>query len=173
MAAVEKQLLSGLDEPSSLASIKAHLAFLDDQIAAIDRQIEAEIADDQELARRATILQSIPGIGAATAAVLIAELPELGQCDKKQIAALAGVAPMNRDSGQWRGQAHIAGGRLSVRCALYMATLPAIRFNPPIRDFYKHLRAQGKAPKVAITAAMRKLLITANTLLAENRPWHP
>ena len=173
MAAVEKQRLSGLDEPSSLASIKAHLAFLDDQIAAIDRQIEAEIADDQELARRATILQSIPGIGAATAAVLIAELPELGQCDKKQIAALAGVAPMNRDSGQWRGQAHIAGGRLSVRCALYMATLPAIRFNPPIRDFYKHLRAQGKAPKVAITAAMRKLLITANTLLAENRPWHP
>lgn len=97
--------------------------------------------------------------------------PELGQCDKKQIAALAGVAPMNRDSGQWRGQAHIAGGRLSVRCALYMATLPAIRFNPPIRDFYKHLRAQGKAPKLAITAAMRKMLITANTVIHKNRPW--
>lgn len=118
------------------------------------------------------LLCSIPGIGAVTAAVLIAELPELGQYDKKQIEALAGVAPMNRDSGQWRGRAYIAGGRLSVRCALYMATLPAIRFNPSIRDFYKHLRAQGKAPKLAITAALRKLLIMANSIIQQDRPWN-
>lgn len=176
MLAVEKQRLSGLDDADTLASIKAHLAFLEGQIATVDDQIAVEIASDERLARRAMLLCSIPGIGAVTAAVLIAELPELGQCDKKQIAALAGVAPMNRDSGQWRGQAHIAGGRLSVRCALYMATLPAIRFNPPIRDFYKHLRAQGKAPKLAITAAMRKLLIMANTVVQQDRPWianHP
>lgn len=172
MLAVEKQRLSGLDDADTLASIKAHLAFLKGQIATVDDQIALEIASDDRLARRAALLCSIPGIGAVTAAVLIAELPELGQCDKKQIAALAGVAPMNRDSGQWRGQAHIAGGRLSVRCALYMATLPAIRFNPTIRDFYKHLRAQGKAPKLAITAAMRKLIIIANTIIQKNRAWH-
>jgi transposase len=171
MLAVEKQRRSGLDDPDTLASINAHLAFLKGQIATIDEQIAADIADDARLARRAMLLGSIPGIGAVTAAVLIAELPELGHCDKKQIAALAGVAPMNRDSGQWRGQAHIAGGRLSVRCALYMATLPAIRFNPPIRDFYKHLRTRGKAPKLAITAAMRKLLIMANTIIQQDRPW--
>lgn len=173
MLASEKQRLSGLDDADSIASIKAHLAFLEAQIAIADRQIGDEIAADPKLARRAMLLQSIPGIGAVTAAVLVAELPELGSVDKKQIAALAGLAPMNRDSGQWRGQAHIKGGRLSVRCALYMATLPAIRFNPPIRDFYKHLRAQGKAPKLAITAAMRKLLITANVIIQQDRIWKP
>ena len=131
MLAVEKQRLSGLDDPDSIASITAHLAFLKGQIAQTDAQIAADIKADPGLSRRAVLLESIPGIGATTAAVLIAELPELGQVDKKQIAALVGVAPMNRDSGQWRGQAHIKGGRLSVRCALYMATLPAIRFNPP------------------------------------------
>ena len=92
---------------------------------------------------------------------------------RKLKTALVGIAPMNRDSGQWRGQAHIAGGRLSVRCALYMATLPAIRFNPPVRSFYQHLRTQGKAPKLAITAAMRKLLITANVIIQQDRPWKP
>ncbi|MBX9731107.1 MAG: IS110 family transposase [Sphingomonas sp.] len=173
MLAVEKQRLSGLDDADSIASIQAHLAFLQGQIATADSQIQSEIAADPMLARRAMLLQSIPGIGAVTAAILIAELPELGFVDKKQIAALAGVAPMNRDSGQWRGQAHIAGGRLSVRCALYMATLPAIRFNPSIRDFYQHLRAQGKAPKLAITAAMRKLIIMANVILHHDRPWTP
>jgi transposase len=171
MLAVEKQRLSGLEDPDTLASIHEHLAFLKHQIARCDTHIEAEIVADPMLARKSSLLQSIPGIGATTAAILIAELPELGQADQKQIAALAGVAPMNRDSGQWRGQAHITGGRLSVRCALYMATLPAIRFNPTIRLFYQRLRADGKAPKVAITAAMRKLLITANAIIQKNRPW--
>lgn len=173
MLATEKQRLSGLDDAGCIASIKAHLAFLEAQIALADQQIAAEIEADPNLARRAMLLQSIPGIGAITAAILVAELPEMGIADNKQIAALVGLAPMNRDSGQWRGQAHIKGGRLSVRCALYMASLPAIRFNPPIRDFYQHLRAQGKAPKLAITAAMRKLLITANVIIQQNRPWTP
>jgi transposase len=171
MLATEKQRLSGLDDPDTLESIREHALFLQGQISRCDARIRAEIAADAGLARKADLLQSIPGIGATTAAVLIAELPELGSADQKQIAALAGVAPMNRDSGQWRGQAHIAGGRLSVRCALYMATLPAIRFNPTIRVFYQRLRTDGKAPKVAITAAMRKLLITANAIIQHNRPW--
>ena len=171
MLAVEKQRLSGLDDADTLASIREHLVFLKCQISQCDARIKAEIDVDEKLARKALLLESIPGIGAVTAAILIAELPELGIADKKQIAALAGVAPMNRDSGQWRGQAHITGGRLSVRCSLYMATLPAIRFNPAIKDFYQRLRAEGKAPKVAITAAMRKLLIIANAVIQQNRPW--
>lgn len=171
MLATEKQRLSGLDDTDTLASIHEHLAFLQGQINRCDARIKSEIEADEKLARKAALLESIPGIGATTAAVLIAELPELGSADKKQIAALAGIAPMNRDSGQWRGQAHITGGRLSVRCALYMATLPAIRFNPTIRTFYQHLRAEGKAPKVAITAAMRKLLIIANAIIQQDRPW--
>jgi transposase len=171
MLATEKQRLSGLDDADTLASIREHLTFLQGQIGQCDARIKAEIEADEKLARKAVLLESIPGIGATTAAVLIAELPELGIADKKQIAALAGVAPMNRDSGQWRGQAHITGGRLSVRCSLYMATLPAIRFNPAIKDFYQHLRAEGKAPKVAITAAMRKLLIIANAIIQQDRPW--
>ena len=171
MLAVEKQRLSGLDDADTLASIREPLVFLKCQISQCDARIKAEIDVDEKLARKALLLESIPGIGAVTAAILIAELPELGIADKKQIAALAGVAPMNRDSGQWRGQAHITGGRLSVRCSLYMATLPAIRFNPAIKDFYQRLRAEGKAPKVAITAAMRKLLIIANAIVQQNRPW--
>ena len=171
MLAMEKQRLSGLDDPETIASIRAHLAFLQGQIGTCEQRITDEIGADAKLARKAMLLQTIPGMGTVTAAVLVAELPELGQVDKKQIAALVGVAPMNRDSGQWRGQAHITGGRFSVRCALYMATLPAIRFNPTIKAFYKNLRANGKAPKVAITAAMRKLLITANAIIEQDRPW--
>ena len=101
----------------------------------------------------------------------MAELPELGRIDKKAIAALAGVAPFVRDSGQFRGQAHIGGGRLSVRCALYMATISAIRANPPIKAFYQHLRAAGKPTKLAIVAAMRKLITTANAVIANDTPW--
>ena len=171
MLATEKQRLSGLDDADTLASIREHIAFLQGQIHQCDTRIKPEISADDTLTRKAVLLESIPGIGTTTAAVLIAELPELGIADKKQIAALAGGAPMNRDSEQWRGQAHITGGRLSVRCALYMVTLPAIRFNPTIRAFYQHLRAEGKAPKVAITAAMRKLLIIANAIVQQDKPW--
>lgn len=121
--------------------------------------------------RRAELLCSIPGIGAVTAAVLIAEMPELGCIANKQAAALAGVAPFVRESGQMRAQAHIAGGRLSVRCALYMATISAIRANPPIKHFYRRLRDQGKPAKLAIVAAMRKLLTIANAIIANDKPW--
>lgn len=171
--AAEKQRDAEPEADRIRASLKAHIAFMSAEVKDLDEAIATAIATDAALKERAELLCSIPGIGAITAAVLVAELPELGRIDKKAIAALAGVAPFVRESGQFRGQAHIAGGRLSVRCALYMATISAIRANPPIKAFYKHLRQAGKPAKLAIVAAMRKLLITANAILATNRPWSP
>jgi transposase len=171
-AAQEKQREPIPGQPLVTGSIERHLAFLAREIGAIDEAIADAIEADGMLARRAKLLRSIPGVGAVTAATLVAELPELGTTGNKQIAALTGVAPMNRDSGMSRGQAHIVGGRMSARCCLYMATIVAIRWNPVIRPFYKHLREQGKPPKVAIVAAMRKLITTANSMLTHDRPWH-
>ena len=173
-AAIEKQRDVPSDEPLIGSSVKPHLAFLKGEIETIDQTIALAIDADQSLARRAALLRTIPGVGTVTAATLVAELPELGHIGKKQIAALIGVAPINQDSGLFRGQAHIAGGRQSARCCLSMATIVAIRCNPAIRPFYKHLRDQGKPPKVAIVAivaAMRKLIITANAMLQNDRPW--
>ena len=115
----------------------------------------------------------MPGIGDATARVLLAELPELGHVDRHQVAALAGLAPFNRDSGQWRGERHIQGGRAGVRTALYMPTVVATRCNPVIRAMYRRLRAAGKKPKVALTACMRKLLTILNAMLRDGTPWSP
>ena len=173
MLAAEKQRDHGLEDPEILGSVRGHLGFLTDQIRLFDRAIAGHIAADHRLARRAELLATIPGIGTPTAAILVAELPELGAIGKKQIAALAGVAPFNQDSGPRRGEAHIGGGRLSARCALYMAAITAIRCNEPLKSYYRRLRSDGKKPKVAIVAVMRKLIILANTLLAENRPWTP
>lgn len=119
MLATEKQRLSGLDDAGTLPSIREHIAFLQGQIGQCNARIRAEIAADATLARKAVLLESIPSIGTTTATILITELPELGIADKKQIAALAGVAPMNRDSGQWRGPADITSGRLGQMRALY------------------------------------------------------
>lgn len=173
MLVMEKQRLDHPQAEPARESIKAHIGFLTTQLGALDARIATHIAQNAQFRRRAELLCSIPGIGAVTAAVLIAEMPELGTIGGKQVAALAGVAPFVRDSGQMRGQAHIAGGRLSVRCALYMATIAAIRANPPIKTFYRRLRDQGKPAKLAIVAAMRKLLITANAIIASDTPWAP
>jgi transposase len=172
MLAMEKQRCEHPEAQWVKASIDAHIGFLRAQVDQIDQAIARHISTDEGLTRRVDLLTTIPGIGQTTAAVLIAEMPELGHIGNKQAAALAGVAPFNRDSGEMRGQAHIAGGRLSVRCALYMASLSAIRANPPIRDFYQRLRAQGKPGKLAIVAAMRKLITTANAVLASDTPWN-
>lgn len=153
--------------------IRDHILQLKDQLAGIDIAIALAIdADEASKARRA-ILESVPGVGQITAAVLIAELPELGAIDDKKIAALVGVAPVAHDSGTLRGQRHIAGGRGSVRCALYMAALSAVRFNPTIKAFHRRLRDNGKRPKVALVAAMRKLIILLNTLVRRNQMWNP
>jgi transposase len=171
MLAMEKQRRPHVEDAALDASLKRHLDFLLSEIADIDQSISAQVEADPALSKRAALLRSIPGFGSVVAATLVAELPELGRIGKKQIAALVGVAPMNQDTGLTRGQAHIAGGRLSVRCALYMATIVAIRCNPLISPFYKRLRADGKAPKVAVVAAMRKLLIAANTIIQQDRAW--
>jgi len=172
MLAADKQRQTGAQSELVHASVTALAAFVSAQVKALDAAIAQAIAAEAELAQRAQLLCSIPGIGQTTAAVLVAELPELGRIGKKQIAALAGLAPFVRDSGQFRGQAHIAGGRLSVRCALYMATISAIRANPPVKAFYRHLREAGKPAKLAIVAAMRKLLVTANAIIATGKPWN-
>lgn len=173
IAAMEKQRTAQSGDDGLAASLKRHLDFLTTEIAGIDQQIAGRIDADRDLAHRAELLRSIPGIGVIAASTFVAELPELGQVGKKQIAALVGVAPMNRDSGASRGEAHIKGGRLSVRCVLYMAAISAIRCNPAIKAFYKRLRDEGKPPKLAIVAAMRKLLIIANAVAEQNRPWSP
>lgn len=172
MLATEEQRREHPDSEAVRDSIDVHIGFLRAQVAGLDQAIATAIAGQPGLAHRAELLRSIPGIGKITAAVLVAEMPELGQIGNKQVAALAGVAPFTRDSGQMRGQAHIAGGRLSVRCALYMAAISAIRANRPIKAFYKRLRDQGKPAKLAIVAAMRKLVITANTIIAKDTPWN-
>ena len=151
--------------------ITARIKLADRQISALEAALDDRIAAEPELARRRKILTSIPGIGATTARALIAGLGELGSLGPKPIAALAGVAPMNRDSGLMRGQRHISGRRAALRATLYMAALAASRFNSDLRTFYRRLTEGGKPPKLALTAVMRKLLTLANALIRENRLW--
>lgn len=150
-------------------SIDRTITHLQTEIAAIESMIQQLIDQNDDLAERCRKLQSVKGVGPATARVFVTELPELGHTPRKQIASLVGVAPFNQDSGQQRGRRRIRGGRPTVRRALYMATLVATRHNPVIRDHYQHLLRQGKAKKVALVACMRKLLIYLNALLMEQR----
>ena len=118
-----------------------------------------------------SILTSIPSLGEVTAIILLAEMPELGTMDKREVAALAGLAPITRQSGTWQGKNYIRGGRSRVRKALYMPALTAIRFNQQLGEKYIDLTSRGKPAKVAITAIMRKLIILANALIRDNRKW--
>ena len=135
------------------------------QIAQIDLLVQELIEQSEELSSKAQKLTAIGGVGPRTAALLLAQMPELGQLNRREVAALAGVAPFNRDSGTWRGKRAIFGGRRAVRCGLYMAALVATRHNPILANFYQRLRAAGKPPKLALTATMRKLLIVLNSSL--------
>lgn len=149
------------------------LARIGADIAAIDQAICEIIQADADLAKRFVILTSIPGVSEITAAALIIMMPELGCLDPKQAASLAGLAPMTRQSGQWRGKAFIRGGRAALRQAVYMPALVATRFNPDFKEKYRALKEAGKPPKVAITAIMRKLIILANALIRDGRKWRP
>jgi transposase len=142
------------------------LDFLEQQITECDRQILRQIKADEVLHARACRLQEVPGVGPVTAATLLAHMPELGTLDDGQAAALAGLAPYNCDSGPFKGTRRIRGGRKEVRCALYMAAMTAVRHDPILRVFYQRLCAAGKKPIVALTAAMRKLILLLNRLLA-------
>ena len=135
------------------------------QIDQLDLLIKRHIDQSHELSAKAAKLTSISGVGARTAALLLAQLPELGELNRREVAALVGVAPFNRDSGRMRGKRTIYGGRRPVRQGLYMAALVAARHNPILRNFYQRLRAAGKPAKLALTATMRKLLIVLNSAL--------
>ena len=150
-----------------------HLKQIETQIDAIDHARATLVAAHQTLNARSEILVSIPGFGNYTAFALLIDMPELGTMDAKQTASLAGLAPLTRQSGNWKGKSFIQGGRATLRQALYMPALVAIRFNPPLRARYLALRAAGKPAKVAIVVIMRKLLIIANALLRDHRRWTP
>ena len=153
--------------------INKHIRTLERDLREIDRDIQTTIRSSTVWRETDDLLQSTPGIGPATSTMLITHLPELGSMDRRQVAALVGVAPMNRDSGTFRGRRMITGGRAPVRRALYMATLVAIRHNPAIAAYYQRLRAAGKQPKVAITACMRKLLTMLNAMARDRMLWNP
>jgi len=158
----QKRLLRGVDRI---------LALMQDQLAQIEHDIDGAIRNTPAWREREDLLKSVPGIGNTIARTLIAELPELGRLDRRRIAALVGVAPINRDSGTLRGRRSIAGGRGSVRAALYMGVIVAIRHKLPLNDTYSRLRKAGKAPKVAIVACMRKLITQLNAILRDQLPW--
>jgi transposase len=160
-------------EPVIRDSVTAHLAWLKAELAVLDGQIAVALEAQPDGAERAAILASVPGVGPVATSSLLALLPELGRRDGKAIAALAGVAPIAQDSGKRRGQRCIQGGRAVVRGALYMAALVASRHNPVIRAFYQRLLADGKAKKLALTAAMRKLLVILNAMLRDRTSWNP
>lgn len=171
MQAAEKTRREHAATKPSKKSIAASLTFLEKQIAALDAEIARRIEADDSWRNTDGLLQSVPGVGKATSAALIAELPELGKLNRQQVASLVGLAPFDHDSGKMKGQRSIWGGRKTVRTALYMAALAALRCNPALRAFAQRLKRAGKKFKVIITAVMRKLLVTLNTMLKNNTPW--
>jgi transposase len=157
--------------PRVRRSIEAVRHVLDKQVEQLDEEIAKLIEADETLSRKDKILRSTPGVGPGTSAMLLSHLPEIGQLNRQEVAALAGVAPWDIKSGRWTGQSSIWGGRADVRSMLYMAALTARRCNPTISAFAKRLEAQGKAFKIVITACMRKLLIILNSMLRSQTPW--
>jgi len=153
--------------------LQQHIEWLNAELEGLDEEIEQYIKESPSWRKNAALLRSVPGVGPVTASTLLAALPELGTRNRQQIAALVGVAPLNKDSGKMRGKRRVFGGRAPVRRALYMATLVATRVNPVIRSFYEHLLAQGKEKKVALTACMRKLLVILNSMIRNQQTWSP
>lgn len=151
--------------------IREHIAWLKQRVKELDADIVKTITDQPAWKATQDVLTSAKGVGPAVSAALIAHLPELGTLTHKRIAALVGVAPMNRDSGKWRGKRFVQAGRTAVRSTLYMGALVAARHNPVIRPFYVRLRAAGKPPKVALTACMHKLLTILNAMVRDQRSW--
>jgi transposase len=157
--------------PRVQAQIVRHLAWLEAELADLDHPLHDQVQASPVWRERENLLRSVPGIGPTTALTLLAELPELGQLDRKAIAALVGVAPLSCESGTWRGRRIVWGGRVRVRTALYMAALVASRYNPIIAAFYRRLCAAGKPKKVALTACMHKLLTILNAIVRQGTPW--
>ncbi len=170
MLTVEKNRLHTVRAPLQ-ADIAEHITWLTDKLAKLDAEIDQFIQGSALWSEKASLLNSVPGVGRITSSTLLALLPELGRLNRQEIAALVGVAPLNRDSGRQTGRRHVYGGRAAVRTVLYMAALSASKHNPKIRQFYEHLVQQGKEKKVALTACMRKLLVILNAMLRTKQAW--
>lgn len=171
MLSAERQRLDHATTRPVTRDLRTHIRWLERRIADVDDDITASIQRSPLWRVQEDLLRTVPGIGPTVARTLLAELPELGTLDRRAIAALVGVAPMNRDSGQFRGHRTIRGGRASVRRALYMAALVAAHHNRPLAHFYQRLRAAGKPAKVALVAVMRKLLAIVNAMLKHQTAW--
>jgi transposase len=159
--------------PAVRRDLQQHIRYLERCLREADDDLHTAVKASPLWRVKDDLLQSVPGVGRVVSLTLLAELPELGRLSHKEIAALVGVAPLNRDSGTLRGKRLVYGGRAPVRAALYMAALVASKCNPVIRVFYLRLRAAGKPAKVALTACMRKLLIILNAIARSGTPWHP
>jgi transposase len=153
--------------------IQAHISWLRKRLKGVDKELSQAVRSSSLWREQENLLRSVQGVGPVVSVTLLADLPELGTLDRKQIAALVGLAPLNHDSGTWRGKRTIWGGRATVRAALYMAALTGSRYNPVLRDLYTRLVAAGKVKKVALTACMRKLLTIQNALLKHRTRWVP
>lgn len=170
MLVAEKNRL-GFARPPVRRGITQHIRWLERRLADVDHDLAAMIEASPVWRAKDDLLQSVPGVGPVLSRTLLGELPELGQLNRKQIAALVGVAPLARDSGTLRGKRLVWGGRAPIRTVLYMSALAAARYNPVLRAFYQRLRAAGKPAKVALTACMRKLLIILNAMVRSNTHW--
>jgi transposase len=154
-------------------SIQSHLQALKKEIQSAEKQIQAIIQADENLAFNDMILQSVPGIGPVVSSTLLCQLPELGNINRRELASLVGVAPLNTDSGQWKGKRHTWGGRSNVKKALYQATFTAVyNNNSVLKNYFEHLTSKGKPFKVAMVACMRKLLCILNTMIRNQTIWH-
>jgi transposase len=171
LSAEENRRASAL--PPVRADIQQTIAFLRTRLKGIDKELSQAVRNSPLWREQEDVLRSVPGIGPIVSVTLLADLPELGILDRKQIAALVGLAPLNRDSGTLRGKRTVWGGRATVRAALYMAALVGVRFNPVLRALYTRLVAAGKTKKVALTACMHKLLTILNAMLKHHTSWHP
>jgi transposase len=173
MIGAEKQREKRLAQPRVRRSIARLVLALQKELADLDSQIDDEVRGTPAWREKEDLLRSIPGVGPVTCRTLLAELPELGRLDRRQIASLAGLAPWTRQSGQWKGKSFIGGGRAPVRTALFMAALVGARHNPVLKAFHQRLIAAGKPKLVALTATARKLLTILNAMLKAQQPWRP
>lgn len=171
MLHAERQRLEQASTTVVRRDLRQHIRWLERRVKDVDDEMHTRIQQSPVWRAKEDLLRSVPGIGPTVSRTLLAELPELGQLDRRTIAALVGVAPFNRDSGRFRGKRMIWGGRRTVRRALYMAALVASRYNAPLRTFYQRLRTAGKPGKVALVAVMRKLLTTLNAMIKHQQPW--
>ena len=159
--------------PSVVKSVAKHVQWLEKELAGLDDSLVTAIRESAVWRAKDDLLRAVPGVGRVLATTLLADLPELGRLSRREIAALVGVAPLNRDSGSFRGQRSVWGGRSTVRTALYMSALAAARSNPPVKALYERLVQKGKPKKVVLVACMRKLLVTCNAVVRDGAAWEP